>query len=152
MKKKTILVLLCIILTIVLLLFLIIEKVNKKDENVSGIVNLQNNINNQKENDITTEEEQETILNGNFGEINRIFKDGSITNTSATILLINRTNIKFNYMLWFTIEKKENNEWIEVELKNDNDISSAFDIMPNTSVEAYLDWSKYYGILEKRRV
>ena len=153
MKKKTILVLLCIILTIVLLLFLIIEKVNKKDENVSGIVNLQNNINNQKENDITTEEEQETILKGNFGEINRIFKDGSITNTSATILLINRTNIEFSYDYWFVIEKKVNNSWKLLKFKEDVGIDAlARFIKPNSSVELKLDWTKTYGKLKKRRI
>ena len=71
------------------------------------------NIKNKKGSDINISEkihtDKETIEKGNFGEISRIFKEESITNTGCTILLINRTNIMFNYSHWFVIEKKENN-------------------------------------------
>ena len=113
------------------------------------MVNIENNINNSQGNEITPEE-QEKILKGNLGEINRVFKDGSITNTSAIVLLINRTNISFPYNYWFVIEKKVNNKWKLLKFKEDPILDLlGRTIKPNSSVELKLDWSKVYGELKR---
>ena len=153
MKKNAILFIILILL--ILLLFFMIAQINKKNINENmqeTLVNIENNINNSQDNE-TTPEEQEKILKGNLGEINRIFKDGSITNTGATILLINRTNIKFPYNYWFVIEKKVNNSWKLLKFKEDVGIDALGRfIKPNSSVELKLDWTKTYGKLKKRRI
>ncbi len=146
--KKNIVILICIILIIALLLFIIVQ-VNKRDVDEKGVVSVQNNLNETKNNE-TTAEEQETILKGNFGEINRIFKEGSIKNTGATILLINRTNICMSYDYWFAIEKKVNNQWKLLKLKGDLAIDALGRIIsPNQSREIKLDWTTAYGKLKK---
>ena len=153
MKKSILLFLLCIVLIIIgVCVYFVIN--NNETFNISAEEYF--NVNNE-ENEISADNlnmfsSPKPAEGGAFGQVTRTLKEGTITNSGATIILTNRTNVKFNYMPWLTIEKKVNNEWIEVTPKDNNNISSGLDIIPNTSVEVYLDWSKYYGTLEKRRV
>ena len=148
MKKRYIIIFICIILiTIAFLLLFMSGRENNLD-----IETMQNYTDDSEKQEIT-QEEQEEILKGNLGEINRIFKDGSITNTSATILLINRTNLCYPYSHWFVIEKKVNNNWKLLKFKKDIVINAIYTcIMPNRCVELKLDWNDVYGNLKKRRI
>lgn len=148
MKKRYIIIFICIILiTIAFLLLFMSGRENNLD-----IETMQNYTDDSEKQEIT-QEEQEEILKGNLGEINRIFKDGSITENGATILLINRTNLCYPYSHWFVIEKKVNNNWKLLKFKKDIVINAIYTcIMPNRCVELKLDWNDVYGNLKKRRI
>ena len=148
MKKRYIIIFICIILiTIAFLLLFMSGRENNLD-----IGTMQNYTGDSEKQEIT-QEEQEEILKGNLGEINRIFKDGSITKNGATILLINRTNLCYPYSHWFVIEKKVNNNWKLLKFKKDIVINAIYTcIMPNRCVELKLDWNDVYGNLKKRRI
>lgn len=73
MKKRYIIIFIIILITIAFLLLFMSGRENNLD-----IGTMQNYTDDSEKQEIT-QEEQEEILKGNLGEINRIFKDGSIT-------------------------------------------------------------------------
>lgn len=136
--KKNIIVVISLIILISLSFFIFRQLYNIKNKTGSDI-NISEKIHTDKE----------TIEKGNFGEISRIFKEESITNTGCTILLINRTNIMFNYSHWFVIEKKVNNEWKLLKAKSNIVIDAlGRSVRPNSSIEMQLDWTNVYGKLK----
>ena len=90
-----------------------------------------------------------TAEGGKFGQVTRTLKEDTITNSGVTVIITNRTNVKFDYIAWFSLEQKINNEWIKIESNdaNNEEIESTY-IMPNESIEMKLDWGKSYGILK----
>ena len=151
--KKIVFLLLCIVLIIISIFIFLITSSDTYNQSAEEFFNINN-----KNDEITASNlniilESKTAEGGIFGQITRSIKTETITSSCAVIIVTNRTNVKFGYTMWFSIEKKVNNEWLEISNKDINniDFESVF-IMPNKSVEIKLDWSKSYGNLKKREL
>ena len=81
-----------------------------------------------------------------------IIKDGTLTNTSATIIIrdSNETGT-YTYGESFRIDKKENGKWNEAEIKNDDYAfyTIGYIIEKNGELELKCNWEDIYGSLEK---
>ena len=75
-------------------------------------------------------------------------KEGTLTNSGATLVLINNSDKSFQYGNPYEIEIKKEGEWhkINVEL---NFTLPAFHLLPKESKEIELNWENEYGKLSK---
>lgn len=94
---------------------------------------------------------EENIILNTINNIKINIKDGTLTNTSATIIIENNSNRNYGYGKWFRIDKKENEKWKEVIPIDKNYVftSIGFNLFQNQKLEDTIDWSKLYGKLEK---
>lgn len=75
-------------------------------------------------------------------------KDGTLTNTGATIILKNDSDIDVSYGNPYSIEIKKDGKWQKIE----NDLHftlPAFSLKSKTSKEIEINWEVGYGKLEK---
>ena len=77
-------------------------------------------------------------------------KEGTVTNSSAVIIITDGNKVPYIYNTWYQIEKKDGDIWKKCEIRADNYMFTEQGIgMPKTGeMEVYVDWSKYYGRLE----
>lgn len=151
--KNRIFLLLFIILLIITIFIFFITSSDTYNENAEQFFNTFNTNNRDTQqivnNDTNMFSEQKMAEGGNIGEVTRELQEGTVTNTSATIIIVNRTNVKFDCVVWYSIEKQINDEWLEISSKSINDINMESNIiMPNKSVELKLDWTNVYGELK----
>ncbi len=76
-------------------------------------------------------------------------KDDTLTKTSATIIITDKSNKDYNYDEWFRIDKKENNKWKELETISSNWIDLPVYKIENNTLEMNQDWTNIYGSLKK---
>lgn len=78
-------------------------------------------------------------------------KENTLTPNGATIIYTDKNNPPYGYSEWYKIEKKDNNEWIDVEVINNdyyfNDM--AWELDKNGQFEKNIDWSNLYGTLSQ---
>ena len=155
MKKRIFLILFIILIVITILAFIITnsDTYSESAEEYFSRIN-KNNENTQQIADNSIFSEPKEAEDGNLGEVTRKIKEGTVTNSGVTLIITNRTNVKFSHSAWFSIEEKENDKWVAISSKEDmNGMYEIYNtIMPNKSVELKLDWSKVYGTLKKRRI
>lgn len=78
-------------------------------------------------------------------------KKGTLTNTGATLIVINNHKQKYSYNNDLKIYEKKGNKWEEVELKEGKHHFTNTIAMSNESkiCEFTADWSNLYGELKK---
>lgn len=77
--------------------------------------------------------------------------EGSLTNSSAVVVIEDLNENKYVYSEEFLIEKKENDKWVKVKTINDNYGFNEMGYLVNedNKLEMLHDWSKIYGNLGK---
>lgn len=74
-------------------------------------------------------------------------KDGTLTKTSATIIIKNNSDIDIQYGNPYEIEIKQNNEWYKINVEL-NFTLPAFSLKSKETKELELNWGNGYGKLE----
>lgn len=82
--------------------------------------------------------------------ISMVIKEGTLTNTSATIIITDLSNYDNTYGAWFRIDKKVNGKWEEApRLTDSNDWHLiGYHVDKNNELELEENWSHIYGELE----
>ena len=75
-------------------------------------------------------------------------KEGTLTNKSATLVLTNNSDKKFQYGNTYEIEIKKDGEWHKINVELNFDIP-AFPLSSKESKEIELNWENGYGKLAK---
>ena len=75
-------------------------------------------------------------------------KEGTLTNKSATLVLINYSDKNFQYGSPYEIEIKKDGEWHKINVELNFDMP-AFQLLSKESKEIELDWENEYGKLAK---
>ena len=77
-------------------------------------------------------------------------KSGTLTNSSATVIISDENSQKHSYEQWFRIDKKENDEWKQLDTISDDYafIALAYNIGEDGTLEMNQDWEELYGKLE----
>ncbi len=83
--------------------------------------------------------------------ISMTIKEGTLTNTSATIIIKNEYDTDNNnlYDAWFRIDKKIIGKWRTLKEKNEKYSSIDYWVDPNNKSELNFDWINKYGKLER---
>ncbi len=79
-------------------------------------------------------------------------KEGTLTKSSATIIMTNKTDKEFTYGEPYHLEVKYKDSWHIFELEPNNDMfftMPAYILKPNESVEKEYNWEYGYGKLKK---
>lgn len=128
MKKRIIIVCGVLILVIILVVIAAIFNRNNNIEN-NNVFNIEDNI---------TDEVVMTI------------KDGTLTSTSATVIITDLTDTYNAYGTWYRIDKLVDDKWQEMDVLVDN-LSwtmQAFHVNEDNILELKENWEKIYGPLE----
>lgn len=127
-----------------------ILKYNTLDGNKDLIIgpagSIINDVNETKYKEINNIGESQSDASG----VSLTIKSGTLTNTSATVIITDENNQKTSYGQWFRIDKKENNTWKEVDKISDNYafIALAYNVGEDGTLEMKQDWKDLYGELE----
>ena len=83
-------------------------------------------------------------------ELSLIIKPGTLTNNGATFILKNMSTIDYNYEQAYYIEKKENNNWKEIELTEPLSWNTVlYTLKASQEVEITINWGNTgYGTLK----
>ena len=76
-------------------------------------------------------------------------KEGTLTNTSATIIIKDTTNKNYSYDDEFYIEKKTDNKWKKLKCNNCWFNLPVYRVNENKILELSCNWELMYGELEK---
>lgn len=78
-------------------------------------------------------------------------KDGTLTNTSATLVMKDTNEEPYGYDGIFTIDKKKNGKWEELTPIDMDYTSTSLPVLPRSNIqwEDKIDWSELYGELKK---
>lgn len=83
-----------------------------------------------------------------LNDINMRIKEGTLTNHSATIIIVDNSKKNNTYGEWFRIDKKENGKWKKLKIINDSFFNSiAYKIDENNELELEHNWESIYGKL-----
>lgn len=81
--------------------------------------------------------------------VSMTIKKGTLTKTSATIIITDLNKKTHDYGAPFRIDKKENNSWSEVEkIKDGNFNLKAYNVDKNNKLEMETNWENIYGELK----
>lgn len=137
MKKRNIII--TAILILILIGIIIIVKYNESQNRMQNEnIDTSNYSNDNKTEDKTIE------------KVSIEIKEGTLTKTSATIIITDKNKEPYSYGEWFRIDKKENDKWKEVKIINDNYLFDmiSWGVGENGTIERKIDWSELYGELE----
>lgn len=135
---------LVIILTIVLVfVFLGIEFLQGEDKDSTSSKNTSQTTNN--DNEINS-----NILEPSIDNVKISIKAGSLSNTSAQIVIEDKNEEPFGYEEWFRIDENENGEWKELEPINDDFSFTEPVFLPREDgiLEMDVNWEELYGSLK----
>ena len=87
----------------------------------------------------------------NIEKVKMSIKEGTLTPSSASIIILDNNDNPYAYDEWFKIDRKVNNKWEEVNQINNNYIvrDIAYDIRKNKKLETTVKWGDLYGELKK---
>lgn len=76
-------------------------------------------------------------------------KKDSLTATSAIVIIKDSSGEKNGYTNSFTLYKKQNNDWVQLDLINDNlsITTENYLVDENNTLEFKINWEKSYGVL-----
>ena len=80
--------------------------------------------------------------------VSMAIKEGTLTKTGATIIITDKSNIRYVYGEEFRIDRKENDNWTEL-IGTPNFNEPAYYVNSNGILELEQDWSGIYGDLKK---
>lgn len=91
------------------------------------------------------------LTNNNVEKVKMSIKEGTLTQSSASIIILDNNDTPYAYDEWFRIDRKVNNKWEEVNRINNNYIvrDIAYDIRKNKKLETTVKWGDLYGELKK---
>lgn len=94
------------------------------------------------------EEEKRAALN-EIDEITMSIKDGTLTSKGATLVIVDTSNNKHLFGSWYRIDKKENDEWRELNtiIRDYAFTSIGYSVDDNGKLELEVDWEWLYGEL-----
>lgn len=120
----------------------------KHDNSISENLNTSNlhlTNNNNKEGNIEKNQEK------SIEKVKMYIKEGTLTPSSATIIIIDDNDNPYVYSKWFRIDKKINEQWKEVNTSNNdyNFVAVAYNVDKTGKLEEVVDWAGLYGGLEK---
>ena len=151
MKKVYIIVISTIILILIIcgIEFLINNK-NQEKQNVTNAnrnVVLNENLIDTSSNDTLN---QGDISTRSVDNVTMSIKDGTLTKTSATVVIVDKNDAKYNYSSWFRIDKKENEDWKEVKVINEKYAFNDLAYIPDGDgrIDMSINWENLYGELE----
>lgn len=101
---------------------------------------------------INTQEQTYEVEQEIYSEIAEIrIKEGTLTNTSATIIIQNKTESPIGYGKEYRIDKQINGEWREIKAKDEDYIIDAIGYLIDggKETEEKIDWTDLYGELKK---
>lgn len=101
---------------------------------------------------INTQEQTYEVEQEIYSEIAEIrIKEGTLTNTSATIIIENKTESPIGYGEEYRIDKQINGEWRELKVKDEDYIIDAIGYLIDggKETEEKVDWADLYGELKK---
>lgn len=81
-------------------------------------------------------------------DVGMSIKDGTLTNTGATLILSNNSDKDFSYGNPYEIEVKKNNEWHKINAELDFTLP-AFILLSKETKEIEIDWKYGFGKLAK---
>lgn len=88
------------------------------------------------------------IIFGKNPKITMTIKDGTLTRTSATVIITD-ANRRHTYGDWFKIERKEDEIWQEMETIGEGSfLLIAYHTDKDGKLEMYHNWENMYGELE----
>lgn len=95
--------------------------------------------------EINTEQVERDIDN-----VNMTIKEGTLTRVSATIVIEDKNEETYGYGEWFRIDKKEDGEWKELELIDEDYTFTSIAYIPGEDgiSEINENWEDLYGELE----
>ena len=107
--------------------------------------NISNNLNSAKL-DLTNNNDERNVK-----KVKMSIKEGTLTQSSASIIILDNNDTPYAYDEWFRIDRKVNNKWEEVNRINNNYIvrDIAYDIRKNKKLETTVKWGDLYGELKK---
>lgn len=146
MKKFVIL--FCIILLFIILGGIFLMTNIKNDNSISENLNTSNlHLTNNNNEDGNIEKKQEKSIE----KVKMSIKEGTLTPSSATIVIIDDNDTPYVYSKWFRIDQKTNGQWKEVRTSNDdyNFTAIAYNVDKTGKLEDVVDWGDLYGVLEK---
>ncbi len=120
----------------------------------------QNNTTTSNENAVVNEATENYATNSNVNQIdedsrniNNVtmkIKEGTLTKTSATIVIEDKNEEKYGYGQWFRIDRKENGDWKELEQINENFAFTDIAYIPKEdgTIEIDENWKDLYGELQ----
>ncbi len=151
MKKVYIIVISTIILILIIcgIEFLI----NNKNQEKQNVTNANNNVfvnENSINNSSNYTVNQGDVNTRSVDNVTMSIKEGTLTKTSATVVIEDKNDEKYNYSSWFRIDKKENQEWKEVKAINEEYAFTDLAYIPDEDgrIEMNTDWGNLYGELE----
>ncbi len=89
--------------------------------------------------------DNDTQYNINNNLISLSIKENTLTNKGLILIIENKTEDKYNYGSFYSLEHFENNNWKELE--SGSFTSMAYGILPYQKVEETIDWSYHNGEL-----
>src|SRR5574344_92094 len=92
-----------------------------------------------------------TVTANTVENVSMSIKEGTLTNTGATIIITDTNTTKHGFDEWFRIDKKTDNGWEETKIINyDYTVNAiAYTIGENGVAELKVNWKDLYGELEK---
>lgn len=92
-----------------------------------------------------------TVEANTVENVSMSIKEGTLTNTEATIIITDTNANKHGFDEWFRIDKKTDNGWEEAKILNYDYIVNAiaYTIGENGVAELKVNWKDLYGELEK---
>lgn len=121
------------------------EEQNAADANENAVIN--ENTLNYSSNNIS---EPIDTSNRTIDNVEMKIKEGTLTRISAIIEIVDKNEEPYDYGQGFRIEKNENGEWKELEIKNGQFAFEDIAYIPdeNGRIEMKTDWEGLYGELE----
>ena len=86
----------------------------------------------------------------NHESVVMFLKDGTLTSTSATIIIKNKVKKEWIFNIGFSIEKKENDTWVPLDTKNSENTWTLkkYILEQDDEIEFYQNWEEIYGNLD----
>ena len=133
-----------IMLSFIVLILIILGGICLKKK-YKVVNNISNNLNSAKL-DLTNNNDERNVK-----KVKMSIKEGTLTQSSASIIILDNNDTPYAYDEWFRIDRKVNNKWEEVNRINNNYIvrDIAYDIRKNKKLETTVKWGDLYGELKK---
>lgn len=93
--------------------------------------------------------EEEKNIEYKLSKIFMFIPSRTVTNTGATVSIMDQNDVPYTYGEWYRIDKKENGRWRELEPIQEIDFSDiGWEVGEDGKIEKEFNWSNLYGELE----
>lgn len=148
MKNNLIIFFLIVIIFIVIIFYSVFSVLDKKYNIVEQNLYFNGDSSNIVESNNYSEEDyvMRTVDN-----VTMTIKEETLTNSSATIVILDKNKPSFIYGDWYRIDKKISDRWKELKPRNENYIFNAigYSLENNDTLELKIDWIDLYGKLKR---